>query len=90
VVRGGGPLACSRDRDKGAGRDVAGLVVPRIGRLVETTVTGEPYRLLDASGLEVEPVGVFFRELLASGRSVATVRSYGMDLLRMVAVPRCG
>jgi hypothetical protein len=37
---------------------------------------------LDAAGAVVEPVSVFFRELLASGRSVATVRSYGMDLLR--------
>jgi integrase len=69
--------------DEGAAaRDLAGLVVPRIGGLVETTVTGEPYRLMDASGLMVEPVSVFFRELMASGRSVATVRSYGMDLLR--------
>jgi integrase len=67
----------------GAGRDLAGLVVPRIGMLVETTdVAGEPYRLVDGSGVVVEPVGMFFRELVASGRSVATVRSYGMDLLR--------
>jgi len=67
----------------GPGRDLASLVVPRIGGLVETgTTTGEPYRLLDAAGAVVEPVGVFFRELLAGGRSVATVRSYGMDLLR--------
>lgn len=56
--------------------------MPRIGGLVETDRLGEPYRLLDAAGAVVEPVGVYFRELLASGRSVATVRSYGMDLLR--------
>ena len=29
-----------------------------------------------------EPVAVFLRELLAAGRSAATLRSYGMDLLR--------
>jgi len=66
-----------------SGRDLAGLVVPRIGKLVEQLdVPGEPYRLVDAAGVVVEPVGVFFRELSASGRSAATVRSYGMDLLR--------
>ena len=69
--------------DESAGRDLAGLVVPRVGKLVETVgVAGEPYRLVDAVGVVVEPVSVFFRELLASGRSGATVRSYGMDLLR--------
>lgn len=61
-------------------RDLTGLVVPRIGRLVEAA--GEGFRLLDAAGGVVEPVAVFFRELLASGRSASTVRSYGMDLLR--------
>jgi integrase family protein with SAM-like domain len=30
----------------------------------------------------VEPVAVFLRELQAMGRSAATLRSYGMDLLR--------
>jgi hypothetical protein len=69
--------------DEGVGRDLAVLVVPRVGRLVETVgVLDEPYRLVDAAGVLVAPVSVFFRELLASGRSVATVRSYGMDLLR--------
>lgn len=69
--------------DEGAGRDLAGLVVPGVGRLVETRgVAGEPYRLVGAVGVVVEPVSVFFRELLASGRSTGTVRSYGMDLLR--------
>jgi site-specific recombinase XerD len=33
-------------------------------------------------GAAVEPVTAFFRELLAAGCSEATVRSYGMDLLR--------
>jgi hypothetical protein len=64
------------------GRDLASLVVPRSGRLVATGEHAEPYRLLDADGVVVEPVAVFLRELLASGRSAATLRSYGMDLLR--------
>jgi integrase len=65
-----------------AGRDVSGLVVSRTGRLVSTGDEWEPYRLLDAGGAVVDPVAVFLRELLAAGRSVATLRSYGMDLLR--------
>jgi site-specific recombinase XerD len=64
------------------GRDLASLVVSRAGRLVATGDKLEPYRLLDGEGAVVEPVGVFLRELLASGRSAATLRSYGMDLLR--------
>jgi integrase len=64
------------------GRDLASLVVSRAGRLVATGDRLEPYRLLDGQGVVVQPVGVFLRELLASGRSAATARSYGMDLLR--------
>ena len=63
-------------------RDVVRLVVPRRGRLVSTDDRGEPYRLVDASDAVVEPVAMFLRELLAAGRSPATLRSYGMDLLR--------
>jgi site-specific recombinase XerD len=63
-------------------RDLAHLVVPRGGRLVSTGTRTEPYRLIDAAGVAVEPVADFLRELLAAGRSVATLRSYGMDLLR--------
>lgn len=42
----------------------------------------EPYRLLDGTGAEVEPVGVYLRELQAEGCAEATLRSYGLDLLR--------
>ena len=63
-------------------RDVARLVVPRCGQLASTGDLGEPYRLIDAEGAVVEPVAAFLRELLAAGRSPATLRSYGMDLLR--------
>ena len=62
--------------------DLALAVVPLVGRLVETGEAWEPYRLLDAAGVTVEPVSEFFRELQAMGRSSATARSYGMDLLR--------
>lgn len=63
-------------------RDLATLVVPRWGRLMETSDPYEPYRLLDAGGVTVEAVSVYFQELLAAYKAPATVRSYGMDLLR--------
>jgi site-specific recombinase XerD len=63
-------------------RDLAALVVPLVGGLVETGDRYEPYRLVDVNGMAVEPVTVFFRDLLAAGRAESTVRSYGMDLLR--------
>jgi site-specific recombinase XerD len=65
-----------------SGRDLSGLVVSRVGGLVASGDEREPYRLIDPSGRVVEPVSVFLRELQAMGRSVATLRSYGMDLLR--------
>ncbi|MEU6872875.1 tyrosine-type recombinase/integrase [Streptomyces sp. NPDC046751] len=49
---------------------------------METGDRYEPYRLVDADGAAVAPVAVFFQELLAAGKAAATVRSYGMDLLR--------
>lgn len=63
-------------------RDLAALVVPVVGGLFETGNRYEPYRLVAADGMAVEPVTVFFRDLLAAGRAESTVRSYGMDLLR--------
>lgn len=63
-------------------RDVGSLVVPQVGALVATGAREEPYRLLDPSGAVVEPVAGYFLDLQAAGRSVATLRSYGMDLLR--------
>ncbi|MGA5412063.1 tyrosine-type recombinase/integrase [Streptomyces lavendulocolor] len=63
-------------------RDLAALVVPRWGRLVETGDRYEPYRLIDPDGAAVEAVAVYFQELLAAGKAPSTVRSYGMDLLR--------
>jgi site-specific recombinase XerD len=63
-------------------RDLSDLVVCRVGSLMSTGDEREPYRLIDAAGHVVEPVSVFLRELQAMGRSAATLRSYGMDLLR--------
>jgi integrase len=62
--------------------DMAHATVPQVGRLVDTGDGWEPYRLLDAAGSSVEPVSRWFRELQAAGRAPATIRSYGMDLLR--------
>ena len=63
-------------------RDLATLVVPRIGCVVATADPLEPYRLLDADGAAVIPVASFLRELLAASRAPLTLRSYAMDLLR--------
>ncbi len=63
-------------------RGLSDLVVSRAGSLVSTGVEREPYRLIDVAGHVVDPVSVFLRELQAMGRSAATLRSYGMDLLR--------
>jgi site-specific recombinase XerD len=63
-------------------RDLAALMVPRAGALVRTGNRYEPFRLIGADGAGAEPVTAFFCDLLAAGRSEATVRSYGMDLLR--------
>jgi site-specific recombinase XerD len=69
--------------DDGSGdRDLSTLLVPVVGRLLTTGERYEPYRMLGPNGMCVEPVTAFFRDLLAAGRAEATVRSYGMDLLR--------
>jgi integrase len=58
------------------------MVVRRVGRLEATEDPLDPYRLIGPDGLVVGAVTAFFRHLLAAGRSPATLRSYGMDLLR--------
>ena len=63
-------------------RDLAVLVVPQAGRVVATEDPWEPYRVVDAGGVVVEAVAAYVRDLRAAGRSEATVRSYGLDLLR--------
>ena len=63
-------------------RELESLVVPQRGSVVATGEVVEPYRLLDAAGGVVGPVAAFLRDLQACGRSVSTLRSYGLDLLR--------
>lgn len=63
-------------------RDLSALDVPAVGSLAATDSKWEPYRLLDPAGGPVAAAASFFADLLAAGRSEATVRSYGMDLLR--------
>ncbi|MGH9088932.1 MAG: tyrosine-type recombinase/integrase [Acidimicrobiales bacterium] len=58
------------------------MVVPRVGQLVVTGDSIEPFRLVDPEGTAVHAVADFFADLQAAGRSAATLRSYGMDLLR--------
>lgn len=66
---------------RGSG-DLAALVVPRVGRLRETGSRWEPWELVDPQGHVVDAVAAHFKDLLAADRSVGTLRSYGMDLLR--------
>src|SRR5215469_1451952 len=63
-------------------RDLGALAVPRVGSLRQTGVLWEPYELVGPDGRVVGPVGEYLRELQAAGRTAATQRSYGMDLLR--------
>jgi integrase len=62
--------------------DMASLVIPSAGFLQATADPWDPYRLVDPSGEVVGPVAVYLRDLQAAGRTAATQRSYGMDLLR--------
>ena len=70
------------ESDEEQGRDLSRLVVSRAGRLVATGDAREPYRIVGPGGEVVEPVSVFLRDLLASGKSASTLRSYSVDLLR--------
>jgi site-specific recombinase XerD len=63
-------------------RDLVAMVVPQVGRLAETGDAYDPYRLVDRDGAVVQAVTEYFRDLQAAGRSTATLRSYGLDLLR--------
>lgn len=70
------------DTGEKSSKDSATMVAPRVGKLVATGDPLGPYRLVGADGTAVEAVSVYFAHLLAAGRSAATLRSYGMDLLR--------
>jgi site-specific recombinase XerD len=74
-------------------RNIDALVVPRVGRVEEITSGPVPYRLVDASGVEMAAVTEFLRDISASSCSPATLRSYAYELLgwlrflQAVAVP---
>jgi site-specific recombinase XerD len=74
--------AMDTDDEQERSSNLAAMIVPQAGRLVATGDPWEPYRLLDPDGVAVEAVATFLRDLQAAGRSAATLRSYGMDLLR--------
>jgi site-specific recombinase XerC len=63
-------------------RDLAALVIPRVGALKQTGDPWEPFWLLDEYGVAVGPVTEYLRDLQAGGRPETTQRAYGMDLLR--------
>jgi Phage integrase, N-terminal SAM-like domain len=62
--------------------DVAGLAVPLAGGLRETGDPWAPFELVGAAGAVVGPAAEYLKDVQACGRSDATLRSYGMDLLR--------
>ena len=68
--------------DDDAHVDLAALPVPLAGALQATGDPWEPYRLVDAAGEPVAAVDRVLPDLQAAGRSEATLRSYGLDLLR--------
>jgi integrase len=63
-------------------RDVAGLVVARVGAVRPADDPVLPWIVVDETGEQVEPVGDFLRNLLACGNSPASCRSYAYALLR--------
>jgi integrase len=65
-----------------ASGDRAGVVVRLVGRLTATGDEWEPYRLVDPGGAAVGAVSEWLADLQAAGRQAATLRSYGLDLLR--------
>lgn len=70
------------DQDAVPGRELSSLAVPLAGRLEETGDPWCPYRLLDAGGEAVAAADAYLLDLQAAGCAPATLRSYGMDLLR--------
>jgi len=62
--------------------ELAAMVIPQVGGIVATGDSWQPYQLIDAQGTAQDSVSAFFGDLQAASRSAATLRSYGMDLLR--------
>ena len=68
--------------DDGQFLDMAGWRSRRSGGLRETGNPWMPFELVDGDGGVVAPVAAYLKDVQACGRSEATLRSYGMDLLR--------
>ena len=62
-------------------RDIAALVVARVGRVEETGDPLLPFRLLDERDAEVPAVTEFLHNMLADDASPASLRSYAFELL---------
>jgi site-specific recombinase XerD len=62
-------------------RDLAALVVARVGRVEETGDPLLPFRLLDERDSEVPAVTEFLHNMLADDASPASLRSYAFELL---------
>src|SRR6266536_2439065 len=67
--------------EAGVVRDIAALVVPRIGRVVDGMDARVSFRVVDAAGRDVPAVSEFLREMAACDASPATLRSYSYELL---------
>ena len=63
-------------------RDVVGLEVPRVGRVVQGASAALPFVLVDGAGDEVSAVSDYLRHMAASDFGASSVRSYAMALLR--------
>jgi len=58
------------------------VCLPRNGQVQASEHASLPYLVIDAAGVEIEPINVFLRDLALSDVSPLTCRSYGHDLLR--------
>jgi hypothetical protein len=64
------------------GRELAGLVVARAGRVAQTSEPTLPSVVLDGAGIRINAADAFLKEFPASGASASSCRSYAFDLLR--------
>jgi integrase len=63
-------------------RDMAALVVARVGAVHATDNSTLPWVVVDETGEPIEAVSDFLKDLLADGNSPFSCRSYAHDLLR--------
>jgi hypothetical protein len=59
----------------------------RAGEVVTGVTSLPPFIVLDAHGVEIEPITAYLRDLALSDVSPLTCRSYAFDLLRWFRVP---